>query len=136
MANDLRRIDNFDSDSAESRGKGIMCTVPAGQTTNVDMTLSQYRLFSGLAFHVHNAEFGDTVHLEVCQPNGVPIQRFFDSWVVDPAISSQGVFQYPYTARLVAGLILRVVYNATAVGSDRGIGVNYFLHRDKSVPDV
>jgi len=136
MANDLRRIDNFDSDSAESRGQGILGTLPAGQSTNLDLTLSQYRLFSGLAFHVHGAEFGDTVHLEVCYPNGVTIQRFFDSWVVDHETPFQGVFQYPYTARLPAGLILRVVYNAVSSGGSRQLGVNYFLHRDKSVPET
>jgi hypothetical protein len=136
MANDMRRIDNLDSDTAESRGKGLLGSAPAGQTTNIDYTMPQYRIFSGLAFHVHNAQFGDTLHLSVCYPNGAEILRFYEDWVVDHETPFQGVFQYPYTARIPAGLIMRVSYNAVAAGEERKLGINYFLHRDKSVADV
>jgi hypothetical protein len=131
MANDLRRVDNFDADTVESRGQGVSGSAPAGQTTNIDLTLADFRLFTGLAFQAHNAQIGDVAHLEVVHPTAGTLLRFYDSWQVNPEQACQGIFQYPYTARLVAGLILRVVYVATNEGVARHVAANYFLHRDK-----
>lgn len=131
MSVNLRRIDDFDADKVSMRAVGIASTAAANATTSIDHTLAAARLLTGLKLLVWNAEPGDKASLQVVHPTYGVLDTFGLDWNIDNTSVLQALPAVSYPASLVAGLILRVSYAATAAGSTRAVGVNFEFHEAK-----
>jgi hypothetical protein len=128
------RISDFDKTKLTFDAQGAMMTVSAGQTTNVDLTLTDDCLITG-AWLVSdsNTAFGDYACLQVVDttgitgyPAGTVLSQFVTNWYVIPNMDEQ--FDVPYPAKIIAGLTLRLVYISTGT-NNAFIAVNYKLHK-------
>ena len=139
-----------DAKGFRARFKGISGIATAGQTTNIDYTLSEERYITGVRLLVKDCAFGDNVDLEivdttytyagilysaddngtawsVSQPNGVVLDRFGESWYVANDGETQPDVVVPYPARLLAGLTVRIIYHSVGlINSD--LKANIYLH--------
>lgn len=115
----------FDKTKLNKTAQGVKITATAGTTTHLDYTLTDDVLMAGgNAFMAKGAAWGDKVAFQVLHPIAGLLLEFISDWYVNPDSTQQTVPTSNYPAKLVAGLILRVVY--TSVGaSNVEIAVNY-----------
>jgi hypothetical protein len=125
---DPENINFFNKTKLFKDCKGASGVAVAGQTTNLDLTLSDDVLMTGGVFLAQNAAQGDKVDFQVLAPDGqggyVVVAQFITDWYLDPTVVQQPIPRSSYPAKLVAGLILRVIYHS--VGENNvWMAVNY-----------
>ena len=117
------------------RGKGVKQVIPANSTANIIYTIPYAKgKINGLEIFYGNN--GDTCNFKVLDdtsgtyttvPNYLLNQFGFD-WNID----SNGVKEIlPYDADILLGMQLVVEYTNNS-NSDTEIGVNFYIHEDKS----
>lgn len=121
-----------------------LSVIPAGQSAAIDFMLTKDLYISGGCVVATGAQIGDYVTAEVYDKNSVipapyravlceswpSVARYIDGeWVqANPSgVTVHDINTYPLNAKLTAGLWLRLTYFASATGSDRTVGVNYYL---------
>lgn len=108
----------------------------------IDMVLSQEKYLYGGELIIENAELGDWISAEICDMGNVipgPYQTLLaENWptvaqyIVKRFIrpmtptSTVAIDTRPLSAKVTAGLYLRVNYHPTATGVARRVVVNYF----------
>lgn len=116
-------------------------TVAAGETKNIDFLLTSELYAHGGGMVYTGAEIGDYVSAEIRDVNGIIPEAYraalCENW---PTVASyiigewvpkgDGRYEinnYPLNAKITPGLYLRINYNACNAGSDRKVGINYYL---------
>lgn len=119
----------FEKTKLNKAARGVIATITAGATQSLDLTLTDDVIMAGgTVFLAKDASWGDKVAFQVVHPALGVVNEFIESWYVDPSVIKQEVPPSNYPAKLVAGLILRIVYQSTGT-TDVKIAVNYNLEK-------
>jgi hypothetical protein len=125
-----------DSDGFRFRGKGFSGSATANSTTNIEYKITEERYINGLELILSGNSLGDYVHFEIVDVDnilgygaGLVLDRFADTWYMDPGSSRQGPYLLPYPAKIIANLYLRVAYGNTSESTSVSMKVNAFLHK-------
>lgn len=131
----LRKNSDFDADRVKFRGTAKSITATANATTNLDLKITEERLFTGLQI-LANANTGDWAKLQVVDVDnvlgygaGAILEEFVDKWFMDSNADNQGLFETGYPGNILANLYIRVEYHNTVVLAPVNLRVNYFLHK-------
>lgn len=125
---DPKNLNEFEKSKLNKDAKGVSVTIPAGTTTNLDMTLAHDYLTTGGSCIVIGAAQGDTVDFQVIHPVYGVVNQFITNWFINPTTSYQEIPTSFYPAKLPTGLILRVVYHSVGL-ANVWIAVNYDLEK-------
>ena len=113
--------------------QGVSTTVTAGTTANLDYTLTDDCLLTGICLITNQGNFGDTIKLQVVDTTGAfsgtpgtVLLQAANNWNVVPSTDDQ--FDLTYPAKIYAGLTLRAVYTSTGI-LNVFLAVNYKLHK-------
>jgi hypothetical protein len=128
MALELKRLEDFDAYKVNFKGFGQYGTAIAGQTTNIDLQLSEERLVYGGNAVLKNHVFGDKITLQVVYKAGgvdTVLGEYVTNWGVADDKQQQDTIMVTYPTKVSAGLYLRIKY--TSVGStDVSVCINYY----------
>lgn len=112
---------------------GVNTTITAGATANLDYTLTDDCLLTGVGLITNQGSYGDTMNLQVIDTTGaftgVPgalLLQAATNWNVVPSTDDQ--FDLTYPAKLLTGMTLRVSYTSTG-SQNVFLAVNYKLHK-------
>jgi hypothetical protein len=103
---------------------GFLFEAPPMQETIDNYVLSENRIFDGVAYE-SIGNWNDQITFQVVHPIGGVIDQFAYNFYV----SSQPVVLRVYKARLVSGLIMRVIYRNNGENVAR-FKANLFLHEE------
>lgn len=124
---------DFDKTKLAFDAQGVSITCAAGVTTDLDYTLADDCLLTGLELIVNSGNYGDSVNFQVVDttgftgyPAGTVLDQFATNWNIAPVSDTQ--FDVIYPAKIIAGLTLRVVYTSTG-SSAVFVAINYKLHK-------
>lgn len=126
---------DFEKTKLVLAAQGVSAVAPNGQTTNMDLTLTDDCLLTGVVFFTNGNAYGDYVSLQVVDatgvtgaPPGTVLLTTASSWYIYPGQYLQIDTQYP--AKVLAGLTLRIVYTNVGIGlGSTQIFINYKLHK-------
>jgi hypothetical protein len=117
---------NFDA-------QGVKTTAVAGGATNLDYTLVDDCLMTGMELIVNNGNYGDTMALQVIDTTGaftgVPgavLMQVASNWNITPTCDMQ--FDLSYPAKILTGMTLRAIYTSTG-SNNVFLAINYKLHK-------
>lgn len=117
---------NFDA-------QGVNTTITAGQTANLDCTLTDDCLLTGIELIVNNGNYGDTANLQVVDVSGAftghpgtILMQAATNWNLIPTSNTQ--FDLTYPAKILAGMTIRAVYTSTG-STNVFLAINYKLHK-------
>jgi hypothetical protein len=124
---------DFEKNKLTFDAQGVSTTVTSGSITNLDYTLTDDCLITGVELIVNNGNYGDTLSFQVVDttgftgyPVGTVLDQYATNWNVAPVTDTQLSVVYP--AKIITGLTLRVVYTSTG-SSNPFIALNYKLHK-------
>lgn len=120
---DPQNISEFVKSKLNKDGIGISGIAVAGQTTNLDITISDDYLITGGVLLVDGAVQGDNVDFQILYGQTV-IAQYITNWFINYKNIRQETPSTNYPAKLTAGLTLRLVYKSTG-DSDVWIAINY-----------
>jgi hypothetical protein len=132
-------IDSFEKTKVTANNQGAKGLALAGQSTNIDLALTDDHLLTGVNLIAKGSAFGDTVSLQIVDalgtlPNGLsfPVGTILNQFAtvlnVPDDIQEKFNEDSGYPAKLYAGLTIRLIY--TSVGtSDVQVAINYKLHK-------
>jgi hypothetical protein len=113
--------------------QGASTTIIAGQISNLDVTLTDDCLLTGLEVVINNGNYGDYINFQVVDPTGFTghpagtvLLQPASNWYVAPVYENQYDIVYP--AKIVTGLTLRIIYTSTG-SSNVFLAINYKLHK-------
>lgn len=135
--NYLFKLKTFaNSDGFRFRGQGVAGTATKTTGTNIDYKLAEARHVNGIRILLKDHAWGDSCHFEVVDVDnvlglgaGYVVDRFGDTWYIDPNISTQPDVIIPYPASIPANLYIRLIYNSVGVTTDVSVQFNLFLHK-------
>lgn len=134
MATSVRNIFQMDADKVKFRGTGFAFTATAGTATTYDYKLLESRLIDGTQLLLKDQEFGDYVDFKVVDVDnilgygaGTVLDTFGDTWYVTSDRQDQGKVRMVYSAELLAGLYIRLVYHSTGATNVK-VKLNLFVH--------
>lgn len=100
------------------------------EVKNIDLNLVDDILIQGLeTLLIYGADRNDKICLQVVHPVVGVINEFCTDYFVDASTVSQRLNIPCYTAKLPAGLKLRLVYKASAALGTRDVKINWLLHK-------
>ena len=133
------RIGDFDKNRLQVNDQCAMGTAIAGQSTSIDLAITDDHLLTGIQVLAKGTVFGDTITMEVVDvmgtlPNGLSfppnsvLNKFGTTLgiVDDTELKFNEESEYP--AKIFGGLVLRVIYNSTGA-SNVAVEINYKLHK-------
>ena len=127
------RSNELDANKVISAAQGVSTNFIANTSSNLDLTMTDDCLLTGLVFFTVNANNGDFANLQVVDttgitgyPAGTVLAQFATNWYVNP--SQQLAMDIQYPAKIIAGLTLRMVYTNTG-SSPVFSAINYKLHK-------
>jgi hypothetical protein len=131
----IQQTTQLNSKNVNCDGRGAIGTVSAGTTGNVDYTLSDDCIITGGMLRSLNSAFGDSANFQIVDVNNVlgygnnvVLNQFLTNWYMVADRQEQMNENFPYPAKIITGLVLRVVYTSTGT-SDVTICANYRLHK-------
>jgi len=120
-------VNDFDKNKVSSANKGVETVATAGASTNLDLTLTDDVLLTGLQVIAQGSVFGDNVDLQVLMGSTVVAQFGTSIYLPsDEDIKLNEEAKYP--AKIPAGLTLRLIYNSIGM-TNVPVAVNYRLHK-------
>ena len=143
-----KRYEDLNSDSCTVDNQTIQDVADAGTSTNIDLKLTDDHLITGIQLIVENANFGDTVTMQVVDNDGVlptvygpywtaeqpvlypnyPVLRqFATNWGLSSDVQVKFDEGQLYPAKIIAGLYIRIIYTSTGT-SNVNVIANYRLH--------
>lgn len=120
---DPQNIYDYQKAKLNKDAKGVSGTATAGQTTNLDLTLTDDSLITGGNLICVGQAQGDYCHLQVVY-GGTVISQYVTDWFIDPNNSVQKTPIVYYPAKLPTGFTLRLVYVSTGQ-NNVWIALNY-----------
>jgi len=133
-----KKLEDFTRDCVLFDGIGVQKLLTAGQANqNIDLAMTDDVFVTGGKLRVKNANFGDTVCLQVVDVNNVlgfganlVLAQFITNWGLVDDQEQQFDEDSPYPAKVPAGLYLRLVYTSTGTVAPNVI-MNWDLHKAK-----
>lgn len=147
-----QRVLDFEASKLNFIGTGVNGSVPYGSTTNIDYTVSDDYLLTGVGLNCQGQAFGDQVSFQVLDlsgnaqiysdasqsffsvPAGTLLNTFVSNWQLSGDWQRQVDENLPYPAKIYGGLTLRLIY--TSIAKPQAIsnpcvavGINYDLHK-------
>jgi hypothetical protein len=126
-------INSFIKAALNFNAQGVSTTGTAGAVTNLDYTLSDDCLITGMELIINNGNYGDKASFQIVDGSGAfsgtpgtVLNQFATNWNIPPTADTQ--FDMAYPAKIYAGLTLRIVYTSTGT-SNPFIAINYKLHK-------
>lgn len=121
---DPKNVAEYEKQNLLKNAKGFKATVAAGQTANLDFTLTEDLLLSqGSCLFVKDSAWGDYVSFQVLMGSTV-VNQFVENWYINPGSIQQVVPDSNYPAKILAGLTLRLIYVSTGQ-TDVQVAINY-----------
>lgn len=120
-------VSDFTKDKLNKDCQGIINTIVTVNTaTNIDFTLTDDEIIAGgHVFLVKDATWGDYVDFQIVHPtNGVLIQ-FITNWPINPDVKQQQIPISNYPAKIITGLILRIIYHSTSLVLAPSVSIGY-----------
>lgn len=130
-----QHVNDFEKSKLSIDAQGVTAAVANGTTSNMDLTLTDDCLLTGVVFFTNASGYGDYVQLQVVDASGAftgtpgtVLLQPATNWYVSPGSYLSMDADYP--AKIYAGLTLRVVYTNVAIGlGSTQIFMNYKLHK-------
>lgn len=130
----VRRKQDMMADICKFRGQGFAFTATAGQTTNHDYKFTASRLLEAPILICKYHAWGDYIRFQVVDVDnilgygaGTVLDEFATTWYLDDSIQTQRPVDLWYSAEVVSGLYIRVIY--TSVGATNPeVKVNFCNH--------
>lgn len=122
-------IDQFTSDAVKFAGKSAAGDAVASETKNIDLTVPFDLVLTGAVLIVNGAKIDDKACLQIVHPQAGVLDEFVSDWYMSESSDQQLALELTYPANLPAGLIIRLVYKASATDGTRKARANYFLHK-------
>lgn len=118
---------DLDPSRVQGNGQGVSATVAAGvgTTTNLDLSLSDDCIITGLELIVQNATMGDSIALQVLAGASVVGNPLPGPWYV-PATGDSN-FDFVIPQKIVGGLKLRAIYTNSSLLGTPFVAINYKL---------
>jgi hypothetical protein len=127
-------VADFEKTKLNYNGKGVNTTIPKGTSVNLDYTLTDDCLLTGVWLIIGRGNYGDSLTVQVLDPNniygygaGAILNTFVTNWYMPPSSATQ--IDIPYPAKIITGLTLRVIYTSTGTVDDPFLAINYKLHK-------
>jgi hypothetical protein len=134
----LQQTIQLNGNNVSCNGQGVTDIVPAGQYKNIDYILTDDCFITGGMLKSQTSNFGDYANFQVVDINNMlgyganyVISQFLTNWYIGSDKEEQINEDFPYPAKIPAGLALRVVYYSTGT-TDVQVCVNYRLHKAKN----
>ena len=147
-----QRVSDFEASKLNYVGTGVLGSAPFGATTNIDYTVTDDYLLTGVMLNCQNQAFGDQVSFQVLDlsgtakiyndaaqsfisvPAGTVLNTFVSAWRLTSDWQRQVDENLPYPAKIYGGLTLRLIYKSIAAAQTLNnpavsVGVNYDLHK-------
>ena len=131
----FENINQFTSKALTFDAHGCKGTVNAGTTGNVDLKLLDDSLINGIQLAVKGGTFGDTANFQCVDVDGLlghgtnfVLNQYATNWCMLGVDGQQVFIETPYTAKIPAGMYLRVAYTSTGTMSVM-VAANYLLHK-------
>lgn len=116
------------TDKFKASCQGFTGTATAGQTTNIDYTVSATRYLTGVSVILKDQVFGDKITFQIVHPQAGVVEEFATNWNISADAQDQGTFEFPLRGKIPAGLKVRLAY--TSVGQTNvSVACNLILHR-------
>jgi hypothetical protein len=137
---DGREVQVFDAfafnGNYEVKATGFKGTATAGVTSNVDFSIgAEDRYINGIRLMLKNHAEDDTIGLQIVDKDnvlgygaGLVLKTFGINWNVDETQNDQGANSFSYSAKIPAGIYVRVVYASTGA-TDVKVKLNLLLHK-------
>lgn len=96
----------------------------------IDLLLTWDVLLQGVeTLLIYGGDKNDKISLQVVHPNYGVVNEFCTNYCIDSSIVTQRLNTPCYTAKLEAGLKLRLLYKASEVPGIRDVKINWLLHK-------
>lgn len=118
------RFVDLQSSMLQGFGQGVHANCAALTTTNIDLTLTDDVLITGLVLLTNGGTFGDYIDLQVMAGASV-VASPVSTWYIPMSDSMD--FNMVFPIKVVAGLKLRIVCHSTNLLIAPSISVNYKL---------
>jgi hypothetical protein len=135
MATSVRSAADMTADKVKFRGVGIAFTGTSGVSTTYNYQVTEARLIDGVQILVKDHAFGDSIDFKVVDVDnvvgygaGVVLDTFATGWYVASDAQDQGQIRLPYSAEVIAGLYLRIIYNSVGA-TNVDVKINLFAHK-------
>lgn len=121
------RLIDMENTSLEGAGQGVsaVCGPGIGTTTNLDITLTDDVIATGLVLVVAGASLGDYVTMQVLLNGTVVKTPLPGPWYL-PQTNTLN-FDFVMPIKIIAGLTLRIIYTNTGLLVTPYLAVNYKL---------
>jgi hypothetical protein len=126
-------INSFIKSALSFDAQGVSTTATANSASNLDYTLTDDCLITGMELIISNGNYGDTANFQIVDSTGAfsgtpgtVLNQFASNWNVPPTADLQ--FDMSYPAKILATMTLRIVYTSTGSVAPF-IAVNYKLHK-------
>lgn len=116
----------LDPSKVEGYGQGVFdIGCAANSTTNLDLTLTDDVIITGLELITYGASIGDYVVMQILAGAVVVKTPLPGPWYVSS--NADQSFSLAFPMKIVAGLTIRVVVHTTVLLVTPGVAVNYKL---------
>lgn len=126
-------VNAFVKSALSFNAHGVKMTATAGTTSNLDYTLTDDCLLTGLEMITNDGNYGDTAVMQVLDGTGAitgvvgtVLQQVATNWNLAPSADTQ--FDLTYPAKILTGMVLRIIYTSTG-SNNPFVAVNYKLHK-------
>lgn len=125
---------DYQKDKLQANHKGTISTVPHGTSANIDVTMTEVCLLTGIELRCKNHTFGDYVNGQIvvigAGPGGTDLLllQFATTWYLSDDPQDQVNENSIYPAKLSSGMTIRMVYTSTGSNDVTAI-VNYKLQK-------
>lgn len=123
-----RTQDDFNSGALNYAGTGATASVSPNASTNIDLTLTDDMIVTGVELVVSAPKAGDYMTLHIVHPTYGEINQFGYSWYMGTE-SFRKDYQVRYPAKVYAGMTIRAKYVSVNSTAPTFVAVNYFLHK-------
>jgi hypothetical protein len=127
-------VSDFEKNKLNYNGRGVSVTIPKGTSVNLDYTLTDDCLLTGVWLIIGRGNYGDSLTVQVLDLSniygygaGAVLNTFVTNWYMPPSSATQ--IDIPYPAKIITGLTLRVIYTSTGTVDDPFLAINYKLHK-------
>jgi len=150
MPTRVRSKSDMNADTCKFRGQGWAFTATKNSTTTHDYVLTESRIIETPQVMFKNHVWGDHFRFQVIvDPNnaftvpanfgGIPegtvlpagtlLEEFATTWYVNPDLCAQTRPDLVYSAEMLAGLAIRMIYTSTGTVNDVEVKLNLFAHK-------
>jgi hypothetical protein len=120
------KLSDFEASKLNYNGQSASANVPAGQSADIDITMTDDHLLTGGWLMISGGDPGNSCTFQVVHPIAGVVNQFITSWKM-PAECFTPIM-VPYPAKIYAGLTLRLVF-VNSGATDCIVAINYDLHK-------